>query len=72
MVEYEFSEETLYQSMSRLLGHFYHKTAEFYFVEYSAGRMKYEDMKIKFSSDILNHAIEMCERWIEYVSSQGF
>lgn len=29
-------------------------------------------MKIKFSSDILNHAIEMCEKWIEYAFAEGY
>ena len=49
--------------MNQLVGNFYHKRAEFYFTEYKSGRLSYEDMKIKFSFDLIDLMMDLSNKW---------
>ena len=40
--------------INRWIGQFYNSVAAEYFELYSTGKLNYEDMKIKFSYDIIN------------------
>ena len=52
------------------MGSFYNNTAATYFDLYSSNKISYEDMKIKFSYDIINEALSLSHKWFEFCKSR--
>ena len=51
----------------RYIGDFYNERASFYYQQYLAGHVTYEDLKVRFSTEIFSQLIEFQGHWIEYL-----
>lgn len=49
--------------IDEFVGSFYHQSAEYYFNEYKQGNLSYEDMKIRFSYDLLEEIMNLSRKW---------
>ena len=60
------------KEFNRYVGNFYNKSAKYYYDLYSKGKISYDDIKIRFSTDIFNELIEFQGQWIEYILTLKF